>query len=77
MRKALPADRVPQALVAVAAWRKSPAELVACPACHTPGLVIVDRSARPYAEWYVLTCSACGLDHLLHIPLATPIVSLD
>jgi hypothetical protein len=40
----------------VAAWRAEPGHLAACPACGKEGLEIVDRSARPCAEWYALTC---------------------
>jgi hypothetical protein len=50
---------------------------VACPACDKPGLAIVDRSARPHAEWYALTCSACGLSETLNIPLGPAVPSLD
>ncbi|KAB2918436.1 MAG: hypothetical protein F9K29_07630 [Hyphomicrobiaceae bacterium] len=56
----------------IAAWRVDPARPVACPLCGTEGLKIIDRSARPYAEWYALSCSACGLDETLHIPLGQP-----
>jgi hypothetical protein len=60
------------ALGAIAAWRADPANPVACPACGREGLTISDRSARPYAEWYVLSCSACGLNDALQIPLSPP-----
>ena len=60
------------ALAAVAAWRANPKAAVACPRCGREGLAIVDRSARPYAEWYALSCSSCGLDVTLHIPLTPP-----
>jgi len=39
--------------------------------------MIIDRSARPYAEWYALSCRSCGLDETLHIPLGPPVQSLD
>ena len=60
-----------------AAWRADPAKPVACPACGKFGLEIIDRSARPYAEWYVLTCSSCGLSETLNIPLGPAVPSLD
>jgi predicted RNA-binding Zn-ribbon protein involved in translation (DUF1610 family) len=58
-----------EAIRRIAAWRVEPGHPVACPACETPGLEIIDRSARPHAEWYVLACPACGLSETLHIPL--------
>lgn len=58
-------------------WRTEPAQPVACPVCEAQGLVIVDRSARPYAEWYALTCAACGLDETLNVPMAAPVQTLD
>ena len=39
----------------LARWRRT--QPAACPACGAPGLVIIDRSARPYAEWYALPCA--------------------
>jgi len=56
----------------IAAWRADPARAVPCPACEVPGLVIIDRSARPHAEWYAISCAACGLVATLHQPLASP-----
>ena len=52
---ALDADQLREAFRRIAAWRADPGEPVACPACGKAGLEIIDRSARPYAEWYVLT----------------------
>lgn len=52
------------------AWRAAPDRPVACPVCEAPGLTVLDRSARPHAEWYVLSCKACGLQHTMHIPMA-------
>jgi predicted RNA-binding Zn-ribbon protein involved in translation (DUF1610 family) len=74
---ALDADGLRLAIARIAAWRAAPAKPVACPACGREGLAIVDRSARPHAEWYALACAACGLDETLHIPLASPVQSLD
>ena len=76
-QKTLPADKVAIALTRIAAWRTAPDEPVACPVCEATGLVIVDQSARPYAEWYALTCPACGLDTSIHIPMAPPMPSGD
>jgi predicted RNA-binding Zn-ribbon protein involved in translation (DUF1610 family) len=53
------------------AWRRQPADPVACPNCAA-ALTITDRSARPYAEWYVFTCKTCSFEQTLHIPLAGP-----
>jgi hypothetical protein len=61
----------------VAAWRSEPARPVTCPACGTECLNVVDRSARPHAEWYALSCPACGLNETLHIPLGAVIPTLD
>ena len=58
-------------------WRSDPAQPVACPACEREGLVIIDRSARPHAEWYALARAACGLDETLHVALGPPVPSLD
>jgi hypothetical protein len=41
------------------------------------GLGIIDRSARPHAEWYHLSCRSCGLDETLHMALGAPVHSLD
>jgi transcription elongation factor Elf1 len=60
------------ALEVIAGWRAAPDRPVNCPVCGAEGLQIVDRSARPYAEWYALTCPSCGLDATVHIPLSPP-----
>jgi hypothetical protein len=73
----LPPEKVRLAYAAVAAWRADPTRPVACPACGRDGLELSDRSARPYAEWYVLSCSGCGLNHTLQIPLSPPSGGLD
>jgi len=74
---ALDADQLRQAARRIAGWRADPEKPVACPACGKFGLEIIDRSARPYAEWYVLTCSSCGLSETLNIPLGPAVPSLD
>jgi hypothetical protein len=66
----LPADKVREALARLAAWRLARTEPVACPVCEQKGLAIEDRSTRPYAEWYALSCPSCGLDHTIHIPMS-------
>lgn len=74
---ALSADRQREALRRIAAWRLDPVPPVACPACEAPGLAIEDRSARPYAEWYAVSCAACGLAETLHVALGAPSQSWD
>jgi hypothetical protein len=69
----LAAERIGVALAAITAWRLDPEQPVACPVCAELGLAIIDQSTRPYAEWYALSCAACGLNHTLHIPLAPPL----
>ena len=75
----MPLDAAQQraALQRIAAWRSDPKQPVACPACNREGLVIIDRSARPYAEWYALSCAACGLTETLHVALGPPVPTLD
>lgn len=69
----LDANETADAMRSVRRWQQQrPAAEVTCPRCSTGGLVIVDQSARPFAEWYKLTCTACGLDATLHAPLAPP-----
>jgi hypothetical protein len=72
MPRALPPDKMTLAVRRIAAWRAAPHEPVACPVCEAPGLKIVDQSARPYAEWYALTCASCGLNATLQLPMAPP-----
>jgi hypothetical protein len=66
-----------EALRRIAVWRAAPGRPVACPACAAEGLAIVDRSARPHAEWYALSCPACGLAETLHIPMGAAVPTLD
>jgi len=74
---ALTVEQQREAMRRVAAWRVDPERPVACPMCGKNGLVIVDRSARPHAEWYALACPACGLVETLHIPLGAVTPTLD
>lgn len=73
----LSAEQTREAYRRINAWRVEPAAPVACPACEAPGLVIIDRSARPYAEWYALSCVGCDLSETLNIPMSAPVRSLD
>jgi transcription elongation factor Elf1 len=56
--------------------RASGAE-IACPACESAGLSVVDQSARPFVEWYKLTCKACGLSENLQLVMPAPARILD
>jgi hypothetical protein len=61
------------ALASITAWRIDPEKPVACPVCSALGLHVIDQSARPYAEWYALSCTSCGLEATVHIPLGPPV----
>ena len=74
---ALDAEQLREAARRIAAWRVAPKVPVACPVCGELGLEIIDRSARPHAEWYALSCASCGLDETVHIALATSMPNLD
>jgi hypothetical protein len=74
---ALEGDRLAKATRAIAAWQTCRGTSVACPVCGRAGLAILDRSARPHAEWYALSCAGCGLDETLHIPLGPPVEPMD
>ncbi len=54
----------------ITAWKNDPAAELACPKCFHPGIKLVDQSARPYAEWFELSCDQCGLAVALHLPQA-------
>ena len=71
IRKTLPPDRIHEALATIRAAHQDPDSPVVCPVCREPGLVIEDQSARPHAEWYALSCKACGLDDTIHIPMGS------
>ena len=68
----LPPDRLKEALAVVRDWQQNPNAVAHCPVCGAPGLVIEDRSTRPHAEWYALSCASCGLEDTIHIPLGPP-----
>ena len=74
---ALDGEQLREVARRIAAWRADPKVPVACPACGKLGLAVVDCSARPHAEWYALSCSACGLSETLNIPLGSATPSLD
>lgn len=59
----------------IAAWKNAPSESHGCPRCDAPGVAIADHSARPYAEWFELSCSKCDLEVTMHLPLAPPTVA--
>ena len=63
----LPADKLRLALQRdrrLAGWMRP--QPVACPVCEASGLKIVDRSTRPYAEWYALSCPLAVWTHHPH-----------
>jgi hypothetical protein len=68
----LSGEQLKAAVAAIDAWRAKPDAPSRCPVCGGAKLSIADRSARPYAEWYVLTCESCGLDATVNIPMAGP-----
>lgn len=65
-------DATREAYRRIMAWRTAPTQVVKCPVCEADGLQVIDRSARPFAEWYALSCAACGLDETLNIPMSAP-----
>ncbi len=71
----LSADELAAALAIIARRRADSEALLDCPRCSAAGLGLADRSARPYAEWYQLSCAACGLEETIHIPLGPPVIS--
>jgi hypothetical protein len=73
----LTAEQQLEAAQRIAAWRCDPRRAVACPACGKAGLEIIDRSARPHAEWYALGCNGCGLSETLHVALGATVPTLD
>lgn len=70
-KNGLPFDKFREALAAVTAGRLNPDAAVPCPVCGNVGLAIDDRSARPHAEWYALSCASCGLDDTIQIPMGS------
>ncbi|MFM1815029.1 MAG: hypothetical protein RLZ98_1724 [Pseudomonadota bacterium] len=58
-------QQLKSAFATVESWLYNRSEPVACVVCDAPGLVIENQSVPPYAEWYKLNCSACGLDTIV------------
>ena len=76
-QQSVPTDKLAVAMARIAAWRAAPDEPVACPLCEAAGLEILDQSARPYAEWYALSCAACGLKATINVPLGPQVPGSD
>jgi len=74
---ALAPDEMRRALASIAAWRADAARPAPCPRCGERALTVVDRSARPHAEWYALDCARCGLSETVAVPLGRAAPSLD
>ena len=72
LQQTLTAEEMRLALASITSWRIDPEAPVVCPRCGEKGLGIIDRSARPYSEWYALSCAACGLEATIQIPMSTP-----
>jgi predicted RNA-binding Zn-ribbon protein involved in translation (DUF1610 family) len=68
----LTSEEMRLALARITSWRVDPEAPVSCPRCGRDGLTIIDRSARPYSEWYALSCAACGLEATIQIPMSAP-----
>jgi hypothetical protein len=61
----------------IRAWRIDETKPVPCPCCDRGHLEISDRSARPYREWYAVSCSTCGFEKTASVPLAAPVPGAD
>jgi hypothetical protein len=61
----------------IRAWRLNEMQPAVCPSCGIGHLDIADRSARPYREWYAVSCQSCGFAKTVSIPLAAPIPGVD
>ena len=75
--KRLDANSQKEVLRRIAEWKRESGGEIACPACNAEGLSVVDQSARPFVEWYKLTCRACGLSETLQLVMPTPARILD
>ena len=73
----LTAEQQREAARRIAAWRSDPQRRWRAPLCGKPGSEIIDRSARPHAEWYALSCCSCGLSETLHIALGATVPTPD
>lgn len=66
----LPAAVQRAAYARIATWRQAPDAPMSCPRCDAMGATLTDRSARPFAEWFEITCTACGLNHTFNVPVS-------
>jgi hypothetical protein len=56
-----------RAFAIVDSWRIAGAAGDAdCVRCGARRMAIVNASTPPHAEWFLLSCAACGLDTMLH-----------
>lgn len=62
------AEEIDPAVIQLRRWQADPAAARQCPRCGAEGIGILDCSSRPHAEWYIFTCTTCGLDAPLHRP---------
>ncbi|MEW5962848.1 MAG: hypothetical protein AB1749_04740 [Pseudomonadota bacterium] len=69
-RKLASAEEMRAALATIRAAERETGSQPSCPLCGAAGLTIIDRSSRPHAEWYGLTCHACGLNDVISIPMS-------
>ncbi|MGE3709502.1 MAG: hypothetical protein AB7G35_07505 [Hyphomicrobiaceae bacterium] len=58
-------------------WCNDPSTEIDCPSCSADGLSIEDRSVRPYSEWYIMSCQACGLQETVQIARGSPSAGID
>lgn len=68
-RKLANIHEIREALARVQIWQRRPSEPVYCPLCDGPSFTVIDRSARPHTEWYVVKCEHCGLEDNISVPL--------
>jgi hypothetical protein len=61
----------------IRAWRLNEIKPVPCPCCTGGELEIFDRSARPYREWYAVSCRSCGMEKTVALSLAAAIPGAD
>jgi hypothetical protein len=65
-----------QAVSVITTWRQN-GMAPACPFCPTGRITIVDRSARPHREWYVLSCAECSFEQTVSISMKSPVPGVD
>ena len=70
-------DEVRAAYKLVREWEADMEGVHTCFRCGKPGIKVIDRSARPHAEWYAMSCASCGLDDALNIPMRGHSTRLD